>query len=364
MKRIIITVSNDLNTDQRIQRVAQTLAQNGYQISLIGRILKNSQMVDLPYSCHRFRLWFNKGPFFYANLNIRLFWFLLWHKFDAVLSNDLDTLTACRLASLLKFKKIVYDSHEYFTEVPELVGRHFQKAVWKCIEKTFLPGVKHAYTVCRSLADIYQKQYHVPFAVIRNLPFRNRLIIEPPKRKSNIIIYQGALNLGRGIEMMIESMQYLTDYEMWIVGTGDIERALKEHANNQTMGGKVIFLGRLSPEKLRDITIQAKLGLSLEDDMGLNYYYALPNKLFDYIQARIPVLVADLPEMRGMVEQYGVGEWLTERTPEALARQIKNLLENSTKIEQIDRNLAIAAEELCWDNEEQKLIAIFNKVFE
>ncbi len=362
LKRVIIAVSNDLSTDQRVQRVAQTLVNQKLDVMLVGRQLHNSKPITFKFPHKRFKLWFNKGPLFYANLNIRLFFYLIFNRYSLVLSNDLDTLAACRLASIIRRKKIVYDSHEYFTEVPELVGRKWQKSFWEMIEKLFLPGITHAYTVCQSLADIYSKKYKVPFNVVRNVPFKLDVQLNNGPEQMNVIIYQGALNMGRGIELMIDAMKYLPEYELWITGAGDIEHQLQQRAASLTQGGKIIFLGRLQPGELRLKTPLALIGLSLEEDLGLNYHYALPNKLFDYIQARIPVLVSDLPEMRALVKDYGVGDLLVNRTAENLARQIKQIAGDQTKYLLYKKNLEIAANELCWEREEQKLISIFDPV--
>ena len=88
----------------------------------------------------------------------------------------------------------------------------------------------------------------------------------------------------------------------------------------------------------------------------MNYHYALPNKLFDYIQARVPVVVADLPEMRKVVEDYGVGEVLTERSAEFLAQTISRVMDNATTYEQ---HLQQAATQLCWENECARLEEIY-----
>src|SRR6478735_10941986 len=118
-KKIIVSVSNDLSTDQRVKKVCAYLHANGFEVVLLGRKLKNSlEITDRPYKTKRFNLWFNKGALFYANLNIRLFFYLLFHKSDWLLANDLDTLPANYYA---RGKRVlVYDTHEIFCEVPEL----------------------------------------------------------------------------------------------------------------------------------------------------------------------------------------------------------------------------------------------------
>ncbi len=165
-----------------------------------------------------------------------------------------------------------------------------------------------------------------------------------------IIIYQGALNLGRGLELMIETMQYLEDSVFIMAGCGDIEKELQKLVSEKGLQDKVRFRGRLSPDKLFELTCSADLGISLEEDRGLNYRYALPNKIFDYIQARVPVLCSDLPEMARIVRTYGVGIATEEKEPEKLAGIIRYILKERAGgawREGLDR----AAADLCWENE-------------
>lgn len=354
-KRIIIAVTNDLVTDQRVSRIADTLLNTGYNIELVGRVLSNSQKLSRKYKTKRFKLWFNKGALFYVNYNLRLFIYLLFNKFDIILSNDLDTLLSSFFISKIRKKICIYDSHEYFTEVPELVNRRIQKGIWEIIEKITLPNVEYCYTVSKSIADEYFVKYNKKFDVIRNLPLKKQVI---HKKKENIIIYQGALNIGRGIELMIDSMFYIPDYVLWIIGSGDIDKELKLLTKQKGLNNRIKFFGRLSLEKLKDITYQAKIGLSFEEDLGKNYRFALPNKLFDYIQANIPVLVSDLPEMKNVVKQYNIGEVIAERNPKQIAKQILKIVEDADKYTQY---LKIASEELCWENEKGKLLNIFKK---
>jgi len=364
-KRIIIAVTNDLVADQRVHRTASTLARNGAYVLVVGRRLPGSQTIrGRSYPVHRMRLLFRRGPIFYACFNLRLLIFLLFRKADLLVSNDLDTLMACFLASRFKGRALVYDSHEYFTEVPELLGRHFTQRIWKWIEKLCLPGVKFSLTVSHSIADAYHLQYGVNMEVIRNLPIhetklarRPDLLFCNPKR---IIIYQGALNPGRGLEGMITSMQYLDKFQFQIFGEGDIRKKLEELVRQLDIEDRVVFMGRLPFDELKEYTRQASLGVSLEEDMGLNYRYALPNKLFDYIQARVPVLVSDLPEMKKIVEDNYIGEVLRDPDPELLAQQVKEMMNSHELRIKWKKNLRKAANDLCWEKEEKKLLHLFS----
>jgi glycosyltransferase involved in cell wall biosynthesis len=298
------------------------------------------------------------------NLNIRLFIYLLRFRGKIILSNDLDTLPACFLAAAINKKRLVFDSHELFSEVPELVSRPIVKGIWLGLERLLLPKIKNAFTVCDSIAAHYKQKYNVQFDVIRNLArFRYDHEFEKTGKESDltIILYQGALNLGRGIEMMIESMSSITGAQLWLIGTGDIETNLKQLVKKLKLGKKVRFIGRISLDELWHYTVQADIGISLEENMGLNYQYALPNKLFDYIQGRIPVVVSDLTEMKNVVQKYNIGKILYERTPETLSRLMNDLIENEIEKDYYHTNLELAARELCWEREEQKLLGIFRR---
>lgn len=362
-KRIIISVTNDLVSDQRVHKVATTLHNNGFSVLLIGRKLKNSLPIsDRIYKTKRMKLLFSKGAMFYAEYNLRLFLFLIFHRSNYLLSNDLDSLLANYFASKILKRKIVYDSHEFFTQVPELVNRPKTQKIWLKIEKFILPKLENAYTVCDSIALEYKKLYGVDFKVVRNLP--NKIIaktdfINPFPTNKNIILYQGAVNVSRGLELMIEAMQFIENSLFVIVGKGDIDKDLKALAIKIGVSGKVLFVGKISFSDLPKYTQNAHLGISIEENMGLNYYYALPNKLFDYIQAQVPVLVSDFPEMKKIVKTYKVGDILLERTPEKLAEKINKILFDNKHNINLKQNLENASNELIWENEEKILLSIF-----
>ena len=362
-KRIIVSVTNDLIADNRVHKVCTSLVKLGFEVLLVGRKLPASLPVaERIYATKRLRLLFKKGPLFYTCFNFRLFLFLLFAKFDVVLSNDLDTLPANFLASKLRNKPLVYDSHEYFTEVPELVNRPKVQKIWEWLEKRMLPNLKNAYTVCDSIAKAYQKKYGTPFKVVRNVPFAKQLN-SPSLLKNDtedkVVLYQGAVNVHRGLEQAILAMKHLEKTRFIITGDGDIKPLLEKLVQQKKLGDKVEFLGRLPINELYKITPTADLGLSIEEDVGLNYRYALPNKLFDYIQAEVPVLVTSLPEMSAVVNHYEIGGITESLEPEKLAEKMKAALFDDSKRVEWKQNLKLAAAELTWENEEEKLAGIF-----
>jgi len=364
-QKIVISVTNDLVADNRVHKVASSLMQFNYDVLLVGRKLKHSLPVNRDYKTKRFKLLFNKGAMFYACYNIRLFFFLLFAKADIFLSNDLDTLPANFYTSKIRKKKLVYDSHEYFTEVPELVNRPRVKRFWEKIEKRILPKIKHSYAVCNSIAGVYKEKYGVDMKVVRNIPIcdaeieikETEYLKELSKRK--IILYQGAVNIGRGIEQVIEAMQYVENAFFVIVGDGDIIYKAKKLVSDLYLKHKVYFIGKVPLNELFAYTKRAYIGISLEENIGLNYYYALPNKLFDYIRANVPVLASRLPEIENIVKTYGIGCFIENHNPEHIAEKIKFMLNSPEKIQIWKENLEKASAELCWENEEKVLKDIF-----
>jgi len=361
LKKIIVTVTNDLTSDQRVHKVCRTLHNAGYDVFLIGRKLSNSKPLNRSYRTKRISLLFNKGVLFYAEFNLRLFFVLLFYKKDVLLANDLDTLLPNYLISKLQIKKLVYDSHELFSEIPELVNKPFTKKVWRSLERLVLPNLKNTYTVSNSIADYYDKKYQTKFKVIRNLPLMIRTISKGnfsfDHKGEKIILYQGALNIGRGLELIINTMPFISNCILVIIGNGDIIKNLKSYVKNINLVKKVRFLESLTPNELQKITPLANIGISIEEDLGLNYRFSLPNKIFDYINAEVPILVSNLPEMRKIIDTHKVGEIVKERSPQKLALQIKELLKKDYSEE-----LKKAKKELIWENQEEELLAIFRNI--
>ncbi len=368
-KRVIVSVTNDLATDQRVARSCSVFHDMGWEVVLVGRILPNSMTINRDYRCVRFNLPFRRGAQFYAVYNIRLFFFLLFTRCDLLFSNDLDTLLPNFLISRLKRKPLLYDSHEYFTEVPEIQGRTFVKKTWQSIEKICLSRMKSMITVNESIAKLFREKYKIQVAVIRNVPLKSNNLDIPSKsalglpEDKKIVILQGAgINIHRGAEEAVEAMKFVDNAILLIVGSGDVVPALKEYVIANDLSEKVWFVGKVPADQLRKFSSVADIGLSLDKPLNVNYEYSLPNKLFDYIQAGIAVLASDLVEVAKIVHHYQVGELLAEHKPEIIANYMQNILSNQKLLDTYKSNARKAAESLCWDHEKSILEKIINDV--
>ena len=358
MKRIFVSVINDMTNDQRVNRVCNSLCDMGFDVVVLCRRLKtSSELEPRRYTIKRFRLLINRGFFFYACFNLRLFFYMLFHRCDALLSNDLDTLFANASISRLKNKKLFYDTHELFTELPELQNSRFKKKVWLWIERHCIHRPVATYTVCNSIAKYYNEKYDLDMKVVRNLPTSKDM--QPYEPRENILLYQGALNIGRGIELLIEMMKHIPDYKLYIAGKGYMDSKLKKLTANLNLIDKVVFTGNLRFDELHDLTSRAKIGFSVEQGDSLNYKYALPNKIFDYIQAGTPVVCSDFPEMRTVVESYAVGEIFAGHDAESLAVLVKSMLDNDAKLIEYHNNCIKTSKVLNWENEQKVLYGIY-----
>lgn len=367
---VIVSVINDLNTDQRVHKVCSFIENQGYDVLLVGRKLKSSQEMEYrSYRTKRFRMYYEKGALFYAWFNFRLFWFLLFRRSTILVSNDLDTLLPNYLVSKLKGKKLVYDSHEYFTEVPELISRPKVKAVWERIERFIFPKLKFVSTVNQSIAEKYREKYGVSLKVVRNVsPLWNPAHIRSKKELGipegkHILIMQGAgLNVDRGVEEAIRMMPFLENVVLIIVGNGDIIPDMKKLVEKENWQDRVLFFGKRPYSELLQYTQQADLGLSFDQPTNPNYLFSLPNKIFDYIHTSTPIICSDLVEVAKLVKSYEVGEIVSDFDPQQLAQQVQAVLNNPELMDRWKNNCKIAAGKENWEVEVQQLNEFYPKV--
>jgi glycosyltransferase involved in cell wall biosynthesis len=364
-RRIVLTVTNDLTYDQRMQRIATTLVEAGYAVELIGRTLPRSVPLERrPYAQTRLSCRFHHGFAFYAEYNLRLFAYLLRARYDAIGTVDLDTLPAGALAGVLRGKRRVFDAHEHFTEVPEVTGRPFVKAFWSAVARLLLPFYRHAYTVGPALAGLFSKKFGTAFAVVRNVPLRTGDFgRRTDAQAADTVLYQGALNAGRGLEAAIDAMQQLDGVELWLAGEGDLSAALRRRVRDRRLEGKVKFLGFIKPAELQVLTGQAWLGLNLLENKGLSYYYSLANKFFDYVQAAVPGLTMNFPEYRALNAEYEVAVLLDELTPDAVATAIRRLRDEPGLYARLQENCRRAAAEWNWERDRAVLLEVWQQAF-
>jgi glycosyltransferase involved in cell wall biosynthesis len=366
---IIFTVTNDLNYDQRMQRIARTLSAAGFSVELVGFEKKDSiALREEAYSQRRLRLLFRKGKLFYLEYNLRLFWYLFWANPKVFGAIDVDTVWAHASAAKLRGKKMVLDAHEYFSELPEIRNRPRVKWFWSILERRFLSRSKHNYTVSRTIAREFEQRYGQPFRFIPNYPLRSKYEhaeMSPPVHEKlqageTYMIYQGALNEGRGLETCIRVAAKLK-LKFFIAGEGEISEELRLLCKKMKAEKYVVFLGRLEPLELQQWTCHAWLGLNLLEAWGRSYRFSLSNKFFDYVHAHIPQISMAFPEYITFNEEFEVASLIKASSETELEQAIIHLQDEST-YNRMKQACVPASEKWCWENLQQALVDMYKQL--
>ncbi len=368
--RIVFSVTNCICFDQRVQKMARVVSDMGTEVTIVGR--KKAECCKkniVPFNTKRFKMVFNKGFFFYMFINIRLFFYLLFHRFDLLVSNDLDTLLPNFLVSKIKRIPVVYDSHEYFTDLPEIRDKKFVKFVWDAIEKRIFPHLRYVITVSDSIANLYKTKYGIRPVVVKNCSLLSSGI-KPLSRdeigideNSFVVILQGTgINIDRGAEELVQAVSEMENVTLIIAGSGDVVPALKDMTIKLKADDRIMFIPPLPWEELMRYTKAADAGMVLGKDTNINYRFSLPNKLFDYLSAGIPVISSNLEEITNIVTKYCCGIILPEVTPEEIADTIRILSDNRELLSSLKINTLKASEELSWEKESEKVKTFYSEL--
>lgn len=356
-KKVTILVSNDVTLDKRVDKTCQIWLSEGWEVEVVGVERPLSQPISRAYRVSRIKTFFQRGALFYAMLNIRLFFKLSYITTDVIWSNDLDTLLPAYIWSKLRGKQLIYDSHEWFTEAEGLTGKPWIKGFWKILESALLPRIKRAITVNESIAKAYHELYGITMLVIRNVPEVVNLQFSKAKSDWNMpqdvpwIILQGAyIDPDRGAEELIDAMKYLEKVHLIIAGDGRAIPMLKKKADL----GKVTFIDKMPYSDLMQLTACCDLGLSLDKPLHKNYEFSLPNKIFDYALAGIPVLASPLPEIKRILFQYNFGRCIVSWDPQQLAKDILAALSDA-EYPKWRQNTRQVVNQCNWETETQPL---------
>lgn len=368
--KVAFSVINCICNDQRVMKIAGTVGSLGCDITIIGRRSGDCCDTDsVPFRTKRFRMIFKRGFFFYKSFNIRLFVFLLFHKYDILVSNDLDTLLPNFLVSVLKRLPLVYDSHEYFTGVPEIRNRPFIKWVWESIEKSIFPHLKHVMTVSDALALQYEKEYGFKPATVRNCSMKSEQIIPFSRMDLEInpdhllLILQGTgINIDRGGVELIDAVSLIENVSLLIIGSGDQFGIIDEKVSKLKLKGRIKLIPKCPWKTLMKYTKSADAGLSLDKNSNLNYYFSLPNKLFDYMSAGIAVISTDLPEIAKILDEYKCGILISKPDPVEISKAIIRLRDDRKLLSELKQNSVRASISVNWENESLKVVELYESI--
>jgi len=360
MKKSILICSTSYHQyDRRLQRISNSLSDNGHETYWISRSYDNkakskSQVIHIPINTY-----FGSGILFYLEYNIRLFWRILSTSSDLICSVDLDTLPACALATLLSKSKLAFDAHEIFYEVPELEGKLFKKWIWKTVARLFIRRSDLNYTVNSSLKKHYEQAYGKPFHVIMNVPEKS-LDIEVDKNRHELktLVYLGVINKGRGIDIAIQSLKQLPDYKLIIIGEGDESEAMRELCKENGVEDRVEFTSFVAPENIATVLKKGSIGVNLLVAESENYRLSLANKFFDYMHNHLPSVNMRYPEYENILSQNKVGLMVDDYTVQDLVEAVRMLDDFSLYYELVD-NCEVFKGQYTWEREKEELVRLY-----
>ncbi len=361
-KHLVFTVTNALNYDQRMQRICTSLVNAGYRVTLVGWSYPESPILG-PQAFEQVRLPMKNrsGKWRYIEYNYKLLSAIKKLKPDLIGAIDLDTILPCYyIAKQLKVP-IIYDAHEYFTELEEVVRRPFTHWIWKKVEAFAVPRIKYGYAVNDSYVKLFNEKYGVSYEVIRNATVLKPL---PEQAKSEpYILYQGAVNEGRALKQLITAMHQV-DCPLIICGKGDLYESLQAYTAEQGLTHKVQFKGFVLPADLVDITRKAHIGITLFETSGLSNYYSLANRFFDYMHAGVPQLCNAYPEYIRINGEFELANLIEKPDVASIAAGLNRMLQDADYYHRLCTNALKARETYNWQAEELKLVRLYKHIFE
>lgn len=372
-KRVASFVLNNFTNDTRVLKEAITLQTNGYNLTVVALHETGLHEHEQPFgiNIHRVKLksrsWGNSK---FLKL-LKYFEFIYravknYRMSDILHCNDLHTLPIGVIIKLFfnKNAKIIYDAHEF-----EINDQPYQSALsiklhyW--FERTFIRYANNVITVSDSIAQEYQRLYQIPKPIlVLNAPpfqqiekkniFRETFNIQ---KDQTIFLYQGGISKGRGIEVLLQTFQTLTDpnYVIVFMGNGPLAKYIQEAAQHSS---NIFYHPAVSPKILLDYTSSADYGILFYENSCLNHYYCSPNKMFEYIMAGLPVIVSNLYEMAKIVSTYQIGVIARENSPEGLMEAMDAVAK--LKLDTLQANTKFLQTIYNWEHQEKILLEAYH----
>jgi len=313
-------------------------------------------------------------PLSYLDYYVRAYRLLKNDRADIYHAHDLNTLPVAYFAHRASpGSKLVYDSHELYMERNMMKKRgRINKLLLTKIESLLIKKAHAVITVNESIALELSARYRINKpAVIMNAPHRIsheitssdtnlREILNIPAA-NKLLLYLGGITFNRGLEELIQSLVYLRDSYLVVMGYGpeQYKEELQGLAEKTGVGARFIFYGPVQHEDVVKYAASADLGVAPIKNSCLSYYLSLPNKLFEYVVAGIPVIGSDFPEIKRVIETYNIGLTFDPDDPKDIARAANQIFKDPKKYNLMRENARRAAKILNWENEAKKLTQLY-----
>ena len=363
-KKVCVAFLGNPSYDSRVTNLSQSLINDGHEVNVIGFDWQTPDFKSQNTSAKIFKLTKRKfSILFYLHFAFILMKELSASKADIYFAEDIYTLPFVVLWAKLRGERINYESRELYAHLGGLRNRKILQKVITSIERYFIKRVSLVITTGKMDSEFLQEFYGIENTVeLRNLPIlkqsnkivnlRERLGISESEK---ILLYQGVILDGRGLFPTLKAMEFIPNVHLIILGQGEKEEKLKDVAYETGISNRVHFLGMIDQKDLIHYTSAADVGLALIENISVSYYYALPNKLFEYIMAGVPVICSNLPQMKEIVDNYKVGVSIDLEKEENLIDLLKEFLSDNKKLDEYKSNCITARQDLNWETEFNKI---------
>ncbi|MBE2289286.1 MAG: glycosyltransferase [Chitinophagaceae bacterium] len=360
-KRIVCTVTNDLNYDQRMIRICTTLTEAGYDVTLVGfKRRKSKPLIDRPFKQVRLPIMVEQGKLMYAHYWFNLFFFLLFRRADVLCAIDLDTILPVYYVSRIRGLKRVHDAHEIFTDLREVITRPSVHKMWQWIAGHTIPKFPVGYTIGECYAEDFKVRYGVDYGVVRNATILRPF--EIPDKPERYILYQGAVNVGRCFEQLIPAMKNV-NARLIICGEGNFYAEAVALAQQHAVTDKVIFKGYVPPFDLVNYTVNAYIGITLFEDTSLSNRLSLANRFFDYMHSAVPQLCINYPEYQKVNGQFEIARLIDTADPMVISDALNIMLADDEYYNRLQQNCLRAREVYCWQEQAKTLISTYDSLW-
>ena len=364
---ILLIALADVTRDARTLNAARVLARAGYSVGVLaaGTDVSEPNLQHIPWHDPGGRAWRRRRALTRAARAVDA-------RPRVVAAMDFFAVQAAFAVARRCDARVVYDAREFYFALGPLAGHPIRQRVLAWMERRAIHRVD-AVTVSGPLdADVLAQRYALaerPAVMLNTPPYADRVASDLLRRNGDIpsgdlvLLYQGVIHHGRGIEPVMMAMAERSDVHLCIIGDGPARTALEQRAAALDVADRVHWIGSIPYDELHAWTCSADIGLTLIEDVSMSYAYALPNKFFEYMRARIPQLVSDLPALHGMVQEHPVGILVDAAlAPQDVARAIDRLRNHATRqafAEQCDD-----IRDLCYERQARVLLDVYASMME
>lgn len=371
-KKAVILEIGDIRTDGRCRNIAGSLRRFGMEVTFIGPGENDDEDEFAGIRVKRLAVitWFGSKIMFF-HYWIRAFWCTVMIRPSLIVAEDLYSLPVALAVRFFSRSKILYDSKELYFAIAALHNRFVTQRFWSAMERLCIRSVDGVMTSGERDSDLIGQRY----GLLRPVTIHNH----PPRRLHRgdkdilrkkfsipeeyvIFLYQGWLLRGRGLFHLIEIAAAIDKVFLVIMGDGALRTEIEHHARKNAVANRVIFTGTMPYEEMLEYTAGADVGCAIIEDYGMSYRHARPNKMFEYIQASVPVLVSDMPPMEEVVDNWGVGIAVSPDDRSSIIQAARIFIDDFDFYKNCVDNCMKAAAVFHWEGEEKKLISLLHSI--